>query len=666
MITSIIITNNNNDHIKDCISNIRKITHNGTYEIIVVDNNSSEEIKEWLSEQIDVKTYYSEETLNLAESWNKGLKIVTGDNVVFLRSDIIVLNEWLVSMLQILYHNEQIAAVGGSPILENKDWSYKLTLADYCILFRKRIFEVVGEFDEKLEDNEVIIDYSLRCIKSGFQLAECNHVIEPIHETSNIHYHYRMDLFKEKWGITSKSIIRKARTLSLIDKEEQETICVLEVGCGYGRNLIELNYKYPNAELHAIEIVEEAAEIASKLAIVKTGNIERYINQFENDYFDFVLINQSYFNINLDWVKILLEIKRSLKPDGKILVEIDNINSFKIVRNILQGILTEEMKMGFILSEIVNLFERAEFAELHIDYVHSNLSNEEIQFINAIENIVPYKKLPEEFLISNFLLTIRKSLEHDSLHDKFDYLLENPQDQDLTVEEILALSTDRVLLSVDSYSGPIVPLLNLLALYYFERNFSETAIHLLMKAYEYDEENSTTVLNIGTIMYRLGNEEAALDWFKRLSVKGTQVELWIKKIENDKDARKKLLKFLILRIEYNIDYDLTIEKFVDLINDIELKEILYIIEHDIIEKEATLNRIALVLYNNNKNDWALSLLNKALKYNSRNDHTLINIGYILMNLKKYKEALSFFKLVSKPDQRILYLIEQLERLIGGL
>ena len=56
MITSIVIlTYNQLDYTKQCIESIRTYTKQGSYELIVVDNASTDSTREWISEQQDIK-----------------------------------------------------------------------------------------------------------------------------------------------------------------------------------------------------------------------------------------------------------------------------------------------------------------------------------------------------------------------------------------------------------------------------------------------------------------------------------------------------------------------------------------------------------------------------------------------------------------------------------
>ncbi|HBD01570.1 MAG TPA: glycosyl transferase, partial [Lachnoclostridium sp.] len=71
----IILTYNNLDYNKPCIESIRKYTKAGTYEIVVVDNNSTDGTKEWLEEQNDLKVIFNTENVGFPKGCNQGISI---------------------------------------------------------------------------------------------------------------------------------------------------------------------------------------------------------------------------------------------------------------------------------------------------------------------------------------------------------------------------------------------------------------------------------------------------------------------------------------------------------------------------------------------------------------------------------------------------------------
>lgn len=65
----IILTYNNLEKTKLCLESIRKYTKEEVYEIIVVDNHSTDGTKEWLKVQNDIKVIYNDTNLGFPIGW---------------------------------------------------------------------------------------------------------------------------------------------------------------------------------------------------------------------------------------------------------------------------------------------------------------------------------------------------------------------------------------------------------------------------------------------------------------------------------------------------------------------------------------------------------------------------------------------------------------------
>ena len=94
--TSIIILNyNGKNFLQDCIDSIIKET-NSSYEIIVVDNNSPDKSGELFSKKFpEIKFILNEHNVGVPEGLNIGIRNASGDFVVLLNNDLIVMPNWL-------------------------------------------------------------------------------------------------------------------------------------------------------------------------------------------------------------------------------------------------------------------------------------------------------------------------------------------------------------------------------------------------------------------------------------------------------------------------------------------------------------------------------------------------------------------------------------------
>ena len=106
MTSIVILTYNKLNYTKKCIESIRKYTCKESYEIIVVDNASTDGTIEWLKTQSDIITIFNKENLGFPKGCNQGIKIAKGDEVLLLNNDVIVTPKWLINLLEALYSSE--------------------------------------------------------------------------------------------------------------------------------------------------------------------------------------------------------------------------------------------------------------------------------------------------------------------------------------------------------------------------------------------------------------------------------------------------------------------------------------------------------------------------------------------------------------------------------
>jgi len=111
---SIIIVNYNTLHVlKPCIDSIVEQTHDVSYEIIVVDNGSTDESLETLSDDSRVILIPTGENLGFGRANNKGLEQAKGKYIFFLNSDTLLKN----NAIKMLYdfaeqYQDKLGALG--------------------------------------------------------------------------------------------------------------------------------------------------------------------------------------------------------------------------------------------------------------------------------------------------------------------------------------------------------------------------------------------------------------------------------------------------------------------------------------------------------------------------------------------------------------------------
>ena len=198
----VIVTYNNVEYTRLCLSSIYEKTIYPNFEVIVVDNASNNETVEFLksfeAEHQNIQILYNARNEGFARANNLGIALAHGDYIVLLNNDTIVTRVWLSRLINPL-RNPQIGLIGSltngvsneahveMPFTDvaaldafameiAKERADVLTpikmLAMYCMAGRREIFQQIGPLDEQFgigmfEDD----DYSLRVRQAGYKIA---------------------------------------------------------------------------------------------------------------------------------------------------------------------------------------------------------------------------------------------------------------------------------------------------------------------------------------------------------------------------------------------------------------------------------------------------------------------------------------------------------------
>lgn len=264
MVTSIVILTHNQLPLTDkCLQSIRQ--HTKDYELIVVDNGSTDGTVAYLHRQSDVIVHENKENLGFATGCNQGFELSKGDNILFLNNDTIVTEHWLENMLRVLYENERVGMVGpvtnyssGHQCIpvdysdldgleafarnhcEENEGCYTEVrrLVGFCLLAKRHVLEEIGCFDERFglgnyEDD----DLCLRALRSGYLLRVVNDSF--IHHIGHATMHNLQELnlslllnqnrqkALDKWGNDIHQLIYKPEitiSLCMVTKNAEQTL----------------------------------------------------------------------------------------------------------------------------------------------------------------------------------------------------------------------------------------------------------------------------------------------------------------------------------------------------------------------------------------------------------------------------------------------------------
>jgi GT2 family glycosyltransferase len=226
-----------------CLESVLEHTEIPPFELVVVDNGSSDGTREYLERLADrdgrVRVIRNDENRGFAAAVNQGLAEARGETLVLLNNDTVVPRGWLAGLARHLLH-EHLGAVG--PVtnrvgtdaeidVEYTTYGEFLDLAEviaernagerrgaqmlamFCLATRRDVIERVGPLDERFElgmfEDD---DYAQRLSQAGYRLALAEDVlVHHFGEASfgNLFANGQRDAlmranrerFEEKWGI---------------------------------------------------------------------------------------------------------------------------------------------------------------------------------------------------------------------------------------------------------------------------------------------------------------------------------------------------------------------------------------------------------------------------------------------------------------------------------
>jgi GT2 family glycosyltransferase len=188
---------------KPCLDSILAHTPLENYELIIIDNASSDGTAEYLkvfaAQNKNVQIQLNETNKGYSAGNNDGMRLAQGEYIVLLNNDTLVQEKWLESLLQLFNHQNKIGLIG--PITNSSGneqcvhldglnennfeeistkyinrqqgvWFTTNRLGFFCVAMHRTMLETVGYLDENFglgmfEDD----DYCIRIQKAGFDLA---------------------------------------------------------------------------------------------------------------------------------------------------------------------------------------------------------------------------------------------------------------------------------------------------------------------------------------------------------------------------------------------------------------------------------------------------------------------------------------------------------------
>lgn len=374
-VSIVILSYNIAEILKNCIAGIRENNDPSTYELVVVDNASTDGITDWLRQQEDIVLQCNDTNLGYARGCNQGIELAAPENdILLLNNDTIVPPNAVFWLRMGLYERKTVGATGpitnyagNNQALANEldsvdaylelarqihvpiayPYENKLWLIGFAMLIKRAALNQAGLLDTRYEwGNYEDNDYGLKLSANGYECLLCYNSFIYHYGSLNMtkdlkKYEYYMQENRQKlidkWGF-QVPYYSNARIdlIENIHRSPKEHIRVLEVGCGSGATLSRIRYQFPNAEVYGIELMEEVAKAGRFMGNIITGNIETMELPYEKQYFDYILFGDVLEHLR-DPAAVLCKLGEYLADGGQVIASIPNIMNISVIVGLLHG-----------------------------------------------------------------------------------------------------------------------------------------------------------------------------------------------------------------------------------------------------------------------------------------------------------------------------------------
>ncbi len=355
----VIVSYNSRQLMAENLESIRDVLNPGSYKIVVVDNASTDVVREYLEHQEDVQLISNSKNVGFGPACNMAVAATVGTefdkcDVLLLNNDTRLVFDSLYFLKQALYSAADVGAVGSlSNFAGNKQqlevsfnsideyirfgekvnvpmerpFLEKTKLSSFAMLIRRKVWDEIGGFDEDFvpgyyEDDALCMEI----LKRGYRLLLVrNSFIYHVGRQSFDNLDYKRiidenhDLFVKKYGFDidmyangSGDVIRQ------IPFAENDVFRVLEYGCGLGSDLKAIRSIFYNSKVYGIETNERLYEITKKTEEV-FESLDVFWEFYGEERFEVIIVDKGSLGEDAQVLESVL--KELLTPAGHLIIK---------------------------------------------------------------------------------------------------------------------------------------------------------------------------------------------------------------------------------------------------------------------------------------------------------------------------------------------------------
>lgn len=435
----VVIAYNRVEKTKICVECVLKYTDNINYELILIDNGSTDGTLDYFKtiDYNNKKIIHITKNIGVGYAFKLSTQVCTGKYYVGVSNDIYVTKNWLSNLIYCMESDDRIGFVvpmssNVSNLQEptgfnftsfeemqemaaefNKSnplkWEQRLRLISIISMFKRSMFDLIGISDVGFFHDFTEDDYSIRIRRAGYKLILCGDTfIHHDHDFRNLEDKdpntYRISLergmqnYKEKYfGLDAWEDIINFDTglIHMLRKSKHNTIPnILGVDVKCGQPLLDVyNYirKSGNTQANMSAFTTQGKYFLDLQTIcnenVVSDRIEYIGNYFSEGSFEYIVVGEA-INLYFEPIRLIQIILELLKTGGQILFKVRNTADILTLLNILgfNKSFDQDMPIHISLTDFTSILKVLNVKNIDILALKHNIEKEtRNSLLNALQ-----------------------------------------------------------------------------------------------------------------------------------------------------------------------------------------------------------------------------------------------------------------------------------------
>jgi len=389
LVSVVVQSYNRLDKTKNCVESILKYTNDINYELILIDNGSTDDTLKYFKSVKHPKKTIVHVTKNIG-SYVPTIYKLNGKYLAFVCNDTYVTKNWLTNLITCMKSDESIGSV--VPVISNGSnnqgaditfnsleemqekaalhnvsnpqlWNERIRLVIQLAVYKREILDLVGLGDYGFFHDFADDDLSFRIRRAGYKIVLCKDTFvhhdhirtnlnnDEINAFNNSIESGKKDFRNKYFGLDAWADVNnyEPALIALIDPKEHnpnESLDVLGIDVLCGTPILEIKNKLRenflfNTNLSAFtndaKYWLDLKTICSKNVVV--DKIENFNSYFNNDKFDYMILGHP-INSYANSFTLLENLLKRLKENGHLLVNLRNSFDFTALVKSLGGNVT--------------------------------------------------------------------------------------------------------------------------------------------------------------------------------------------------------------------------------------------------------------------------------------------------------------------------------------